>query len=162
MPSVVISSWPTWLASCGDSSGRMTLGRLAERDLAAVVAQPLRVDAGAAHLARRVHVREERDRRHVVLDRRRQGRGHVAVGVDGCVAEPELLELREEQAQEVELLRRARILVGVLLGLRVDADVAEEALGGVLGELGGERRCGVGGHGASVRTARGVGSVAVE
>ena len=26
VPSVVISSWPTWLASCGDSSGRMTLG----------------------------------------------------------------------------------------------------------------------------------------
>jgi len=63
--------------------------------------------------------------------------------VDRRVREAELLQLSEQQAQQVELLRCARIGLGVLVGLGVDADVAEEALCGVLGELGGER---VGGH----------------
>ena len=80
------------------------------------------------------------------VDGRRQRRRDVAVVVDADVVEAELLQLVGEQAQQVELLRRAGVRLGVLLGLRVDADVAEEPLGGVLGELGGERRGRVGGH----------------
>ena len=66
--------------------------------------------------------------------------------VDRDVVEAELLQLVGEQAQQVELLRGARVGLGVLVGLGVDADVAEEPLGGVLGELGGERLVRVGGH----------------
>ena len=126
---------------------------VAERDVAALVADALRLDVRSAALARRVDVREERDRRHLAVDRRRQRRRHVAVLVDRRVREAELLQLVDKEAQQVELLRRARIALRVLVGLRVDADVAEEALGGVLGELGGERLVRVGGHRRSVRSA---------
>jgi hypothetical protein len=38
--------------------------------------------------------------------------------------------------------------------LRVDADIAEESLCGVFGELGGESRVRIGGHALSVRTVK--------
>ena len=50
--------------------------RRAERDVAALVAEALRVDVRAADLARRVDVREERDRLRLV---RRRSTGSVAV-----------------------------------------------------------------------------------
>ena len=126
------------------------LARVAERDVAAFVMDPLRRDAGSAHLARRIDVREERDRRHLVVDGGRERRGHVAVLVDRGVREPDLLELVAEEAQQVELFLRARVRLRLLVGLRVDADVAAEALGCVLGEPGDERR--LRGHRASVRS----------
>ena len=70
--------------------------------------------------------------------------------VERRILEADLLHLLEKQTQQVELLRRARIRLGVLVGLRIDADVAKEALGGVLGKLGRERRIGAGSHGGSV------------
>ena len=140
MPSVVISSWPTWFSSSGDSLRPDRLARVAEHDLAAFVAHPLRRDAGAAHLARGVDVGEERDRRDVVVHGRRERPGDVAVLVHRHVGEPDLLELVAQEAQQVELALGARVRLRFLVGPRVDADVAEEPLGGVLGELGGERR----------------------
>ena len=95
MPSVVISSCPTWCSSSGDSLGRITAPDDAEWDVAALVAEALRVHVRAGHLARRVDVREERDRRGVVVDGRRQRRGDVPVLVERGVLEAELLQLVE-------------------------------------------------------------------
>src|SRR5579884_292623 len=126
------------------------LTRVAERDLAAPVAQALRRDAPPAHLARRVDVREERDRRHLVLHRGRECRGHVAVLVERRVGEAQPLELVAEEPQQHELALGARVRVRLLVGLRIETDVAEEALGRVLRQPRGELR----GHRASVRSGR--------
>ena len=102
------------------------LPRAAELDLAARVRDALRVRL-AARLARRVDVREERDRRDVVVDGRGQRRGDVAVAVDRGVGEPELFELVAEEAEQDELAVGARVRLRVLVGLRVDLRVADEA-----------------------------------
>jgi hypothetical protein len=69
------------------------------------------------------------------------GRGHrredVAVVVQ-LDLEPERRELVAQQPQQVELLRGRRVRRRVGIRLRVDADVAEEPLGGVLRQLGRE------------------------
>src|SRR5581483_7731480 len=122
----------------------------AERDVAALVADPLRLHVRAGRFPRRVDVREERDDRHLVLDGRRERGGDVAVVVDRRIVQAELLQLVDEQAQQVELLGGARIGLRVLVRLRVDAGVADEPLGRVLCQL--LRGCDarVGGHGGSV------------
>ena len=70
----------------------------------------------------------------------RQRREHVAVLAQLDVGEAELAQLVREQPREVELLRGARVGRRALLGLRVDPDVAKEALEHAGGKLGGERR----------------------
>ena len=114
------------------------LARAAELDLAAVVRDALRVRL-AARLARRVDVREERDRRDVAVDGRRERRRDVAVAVDRRVREADLLELVAEEAEQDELALGARVRLGVLVGLRVDLRVADEPRGGVFRELRRER-----------------------
>jgi hypothetical protein len=64
--------------------------RRPERDVAAVVAEALRLDVRAADLARRVHVCEERDSRGLVRHRRCERRRDVAMLVDRDVVEPEV------------------------------------------------------------------------
>ena len=66
VPDAVTMSWPICAASAGLSASRRTAVRIVGQDeVAAVVA---RVDDGhdvrAAHFGRRVHVRDESDRRH--------------------------------------------------------------------------------------------------
>ena len=64
-----------------------------QRQAAALVGDDLRLHVLARHVRERVHVREEADRRHLVLDRRGQRRRHVAVLVEVDVLEPELAQL---------------------------------------------------------------------
>ena len=80
-------------------------------------------------------MREEADRRHLVLDRRGQRRRHVAVLVEVDVLEPELAQLLLEQAEEVPLLRGRGEDVLVLEARGVDAHVADEAVAGLRREL---------------------------
>src|SRR5204863_8210542 len=83
--------------------------RRAEDDLGALVADALRLHVRTAHLARGVDMREEGDRRYVVVDGRGHRAGDVAVLVDRGVLDAELAQLLGEQAQQVELLPGARV-----------------------------------------------------
>ena len=88
-----------------------------------------RLDAGAAHFRRRVHVSDEPDRRHRRLAcRRRDGSRHVAVRVHGRVGEPQLAQLGGQISQQHELLVGTRISRRALVGLRVVPHVAQEAI----------------------------------
>ena len=123
--------------------GREHLGGVAgEHQLAAVVVAPdAGVDAGARRVRARVDVREEPDRRARLRRRRRQRRQDVAVlGRARRRSRPSAAQLGLEQPRQVELLRGARVGVRLPRRLRVDADVAEEALEHVVAQLGGERR----------------------
>ena len=110
-------------------------GQLDHAAVVAVVHE--RVHAGRGHVRRRVDVRDQSDRR------RRLDPGQRPVDVAGLVqahvVEPDLLELVAEQPREVELLLGRRRGRRAVRGLGVDADVAQEALEHVLGELGRER-----------------------
>ena len=113
-------------------------GVAGELDRAAVVRLVhLRVDARPGHVGRRIHVRDVADRR------RRLDAGQrtvdVAELVEPDVLEPDLLELVAQQPAEVELLLGRRRRVDPVRGLRVDADVAEQAVERVGRQLGGER-----------------------
>ncbi len=108
-------------------------------DPAAVVAAVnLGVDAGPRHVRRGVDVRDQPDRRHRLGAVERAV--DVAVLVEPDVVEPDLLQLVAQEPREVELLlgRRGRRRAGG--GLRIDADVAQEALEHVVRELRRERR----------------------
>ena len=86
-----------------------------------------RLDAGAAHLRRRVHVRDEPEDGHVALaGRRRDGRRHVPVLVHPGVVQPERLELGDQVAEQDELPGRAWVSVCPFAGLGVVPDVPEE------------------------------------
>src|SRR5579862_771528 len=123
---------------------------VAEPDLAPFVVEPVRARR-STHLARSVDVREESDRRDVMLGRRRKRRRHVAVLVERGIGEPGLLELVAEKAEEDELSLGARVRLGVLVRLGVDLDVADEPLGRVLGKVRDKRRrFGVTGHSTSL------------
>ena len=117
-----------------------------ERDRLAVVgAVHDRLDARAGFLRARVDMRDQPDGRRVLADRRRQ-RGHdVAVVVELGVRQSRLDELVDQHPGELELARRTRRPLPVTTRLRVDTDVAQEAIEDVVGKLLGERRR-VGGH----------------
>ena len=117
----------------GDVGGADHGGRIVRQHqvLPLVVAVDDRLDPGAAHLGRGVDVGDEADHRHVRLFRRRRnGRHHVAMLVDGGVGEADRLQLVDEMAQEVELLGRAGIGLRVLVRLGVEGHVAQEPLDG--------------------------------
>ena len=129
-------SWPICPAErrvVGEpKDGRRIVG---QHEVAAVVAaMDDRLDVRAAHLGRRVDVRDEADRRHARLGSsspvsspsRSRARRSAGVG------EPDRAQLLDEIAQQDELLRRARIGGRALVGLRVVPDVAEEALEDVM------------------------------
>ena len=105
-----------------------------EHDLAALVADALRLDVRAGDVGRRVDVREEPDRRHVVRDGRGHRREEIAVLVEVDVREPERQQLVAQQPQQVPLLLRRRECGRVLVGLRVDPRVPHQALRGVVRE----------------------------
>ena len=94
--------------------------------------------SGSGRLRRRVDVRDQADHGRS----RRAGHGRVDVAELGQldIGEPDLPQLRLEDAREIELLGGARKRRRSLLRLGVDADVAEKALEHAVGELGGERR----------------------
>jgi hypothetical protein len=95
-----------------------------------------RLDARSWRVGTRVDVRDQPDDRPVA----RQRRGDVAVVVQAGVGEPDREQFLDEDAREIELSRRAGTLLAVTLGLRVDADVALEALQQVRGQGLGKRR----------------------
>jgi hypothetical protein len=110
-----------------------------KRQPASLVANDLRLDVVGRGVVGDVDVREERNRRRGTVGRRGQCREHVELLVELRVLEAELLELGDEQAREVELLRGARHGRCDRIGLRVDADVPEEALEGIRRGREGER-----------------------
>ena len=83
-------------------------------------------DAAAAHLGRRVHVRDEADHRHARPGRcRGNGREHVTVFVHDHVVQANVLQLPYEQSEQIVLLRGAWIGRAGLDGLRVDDDISK-------------------------------------
>ena len=96
-----------------------------------------RRDPGAGDVRRRVHVRDEADDGRAVLAGQ-AGEDRRAV-VQLRVLEPERAKLLDEHAREVELLLRARSPADAVRALRVDLDVAQEAVEDVVRELGRER-----------------------
>ena len=114
--------------------------RAAARELdprAVVVAVHDRLDAGARRVGRDVDVGDQPDRvRRAVGGRQR--RHHVAVVVERGVLEADRPQLLDEHPGEVQLAGRARALLAAAGRLRVDADVAQEAVEDVGGELLGE------------------------
>ena len=91
---------------------------------------------GPDHVGRRVDVGDQTDRRRAF--RSREAREDRGARVQARVGETELAELVDEQAREIELLLGARPLRDAIRTLRVDPDVAQEALEDVVGELGRE------------------------
>ena len=114
------------------------LARIAgEDDVAAVVVPDhLRLDVRAGFVGARVHVCDQPDRRARGAGKSRE---HIAVLGELHVLEPDLPQLFGEHLAEVELLRRARVRLRVVVRLRVDLDVAQEAVEHVVSELGGDR-----------------------
>ena len=106
-------------------------------DVSTRVMDDLRLDLGSGLVRARVDVRDQADRRAARAGQRRE---HVAVLVDRGVLEPELSELACEELAEVALLRGARIRRRVVIGLRVDADVAQESVEDVVRQFGGDGR----------------------
>ena len=139
VPSLVTMSWPTRRASSGTWSGSMTSFSSPGSTIraAGVTLVNDRGDAGARRLGGGVDMGDEPDHRRVRGARER--REHVAVLRQLDVVEADLAKLVGEQPREIELLGGARVGRGALLRLRVDADVAEEALEHVGCQLLGER-----------------------
>ena len=99
-----------------------------QHDVAAVVvADHLRLDVLARVLGRGIDVRVERDGRRAGHVARHRGEDE-AVLVLHRVLEAHRQEFVAEHLAEHELSRRTRIGRGLLVRLRVDADVAEEAV----------------------------------
>ena len=110
-----------------------------EPDRAAVVTLVhLRVDVRPGDVGRGVDVRDQPDRRRRVGALKRAV--DVAELVEPDVVEPDLVELVAEQPGEVELLLGRRRAVDPVRRLRIDADVAEQAVEHVIRQFGGERR----------------------
>ena len=82
---------------------------------------------------------EQPDRRAAVGPDGGERCEHVAVLGQLDLVEPEPAKLLGEQAREVELPRRARVGRRLARRLRVDPDVAQEALEHVVGKFRGER-----------------------
>jgi hypothetical protein len=80
---------------------------------AVVVAVHDRLDAGAGRVRRRVDVRDQAHGRHGAAVVRGERGVHVAVLVERRVLEPDLQELLDEHAREVELAGGARTAVAV-------------------------------------------------
>src|SRR5206468_7624918 len=100
------------------------LGREPGHELAALVTLVyLGLDAGAGRVGADVDVGDQADRRPGAWQRRED----VALLGQLDLLEPEALELVAQEAREVDLPLGARPRVGVG-ALRVDADVAQEAL----------------------------------
>ena len=137
VPSAVTMSLPIWFLRARVLGEADDLRRVArQHDVAAlVVAHDLRLDAGARAFRRGIHVRAEADDRHRLLAGRRQRRVDIAVRVELGVGKADLAQFGDQQAAEVLLLfgrgRRRRFRVR----LRVDGDVAQEALGDGVVEL---------------------------
>ena len=140
VPSLVTMSCPTPLRELRHVGRVEHLRRIARQRnrVAGPRAMDDRRDAGARGVGARVDVRDEADGRPV-RDRARKGREDVAGLGQLDVREPELAELLDEQPGEVELLGSRRVGRRVELRLRVDHDVAQEALENVLAQLLGER-----------------------
>ncbi len=112
------------------------LGRIRrQHDVAAlIVRHDLRLDLFAGAVGRGVHVRAEADHG----DRLRRGRGDgavdVAVFVEVGVTNAHVLELLGQQAAQVLLLLGGGAGRRVRVGLGIDGDVAQEALGHRVGK----------------------------
>ena len=96
---------------------------------AAIVPHDLRLDVLAGAVGRGVHMRAEADHRHLLVGIRRDRRVDIAVLVEMGVAESHRLQLRGQQAAEVLLLLGGRAGRRGRIGLGVDHDIAQEALG---------------------------------
>ena len=100
---------------------------------AAIIPHDLRLDVLAGAIGRGVHVRAEADHRDLLAGIRRDRRVDIAVFVEMGIADAHRLQLRDEQAAEILLLRGGRAGRRVRIRLGVDHDIAQKALGdGVL------------------------------
>ena len=132
-PLEVTMSWPTAFASSASRPGSSTVPPRGSSIRDAVVgAVHDRLDARTWRVRTRVDVRDQADRSRPVAGQRR---GDVAVVVQRGVGEPDRQQLLHQQPAELQLSRRTRALLAVALGLGVDADVAQEALQHVRGEV---------------------------
>ena len=112
-----------------------------QHDVAAlVIFHELRLDVGAGAIRRRVHVRAETDHRHLSVGIGRDRRIDIAVLVEVGVCEPHRQQLRGQQAAEILLLLGRRAGRRGRIGLGVDYDIAQEALGDIVGEGEGRSR----------------------
>ena len=108
-----------------------------KHDVAPVpLAQDLRPHVGARLVLARVHVGDQAHGRPGGSGQRGKD---VPVLCQLDLVEAELAELPLEELAEVALLCRARVRVGVAVGLRIDVDIAQEPLEHVARELLGER-----------------------
>ena len=106
-----------------------------QHDVAAlVIPHDLRLDVGAGAIRRSVHVRAEADHRHLLVGIGRDRRIDIAVLVEMGVCEPDRLQLRSQQAAQILLLLGGRAGRRGRIGLGVDHDIAQEALGDIVGE----------------------------
>ena len=101
---------------------------------AAIVLDDLRLDVLAGAIRRGVHMRAEADHRHLLVGVRRDRRIDIAVLVEMGVGEPDRLQLGGEQAAQILLLLGGRAGRRGRVGLGVDHDIAQEALGHGVGE----------------------------
>ena len=106
------------------------IARIRQHEVAPVIgAVNDRPDTGAAHHRRCIDVRNEPDRRNVRPgDRGRNSGHHVAVLVDARVLSADAAQFGGEIPQQDELFAGAGTGSRRLVGLRVVADVAQEAI----------------------------------
>ncbi len=96
---------------------------------AAIVFHELRLDVLARAVGRRVHMRAEADHRHLFRRGGRNGRIDIAVLVEMGISESHRFQLGGEQPAEILLLLRGGAGRRLRIGLGVDDDIAQEALG---------------------------------
>ncbi len=103
---------------------------------AAIVFDDLRLDVVAGAIGRGIHVRAEADHRDVVLVRGRGDSGiDVAVRVEMRIGESDRLQFARQQAAEIFLLLGGRAGRRGRIGLGVDDDIAQQALGHRMREM---------------------------
>ena len=107
------------------------LGRVGrQRDIAAaIVLHDLRPDVLAGAVGRGVHVRAEADHRHLFVGGSRDGGVDIAVLIEMGVRDPHRLQFGHQQAAQILLLLGGRAGFRGRIGLGVDHDIAQEALG---------------------------------
>ena len=129
-PLVVTMSWPSFAVSSGIRSGSSTRAAARQLDRAAVVAAVHeRLDAGAGLVGARVQMRQQADRRRARHVAGRASPSRSRSRPDRRVAEPEPHAApRPAAAPSSSWPGRARRLRVRAVRLRVDADVADEAV----------------------------------
>ena len=138
-------SLPIWSDQRGVVGDANDLARIAgKRDVAAaVVAYDLRLDVRSGEIGRGVHVRTEADDRHGLFDVGGKGRVDIAVLIQMRVGEADREQFRDQHAAERFLLLGRGLRRRRRIGLRVDDDIAKEAIDDGIGHEAGPNLCDV-------------------